>query len=167
MPPCFLDQIPLVDGKHQRAAFALDQVGDAQILFLELVLGVHHQHDDFGETHGAQRVGDGQLLQLLLDTRTTTQTGGVENAEIAALVVELHRNAESRVVPASGRGQQALFAEQIIDRGRLAGVGAPDNGDADRSRLAISSSGIDDVIIVVEFFRAPATGSGISTRSAS
>ena len=106
-----LHQIPFVDGDHERAALALDQIGDAQILLLELVLRVHHQHDDFGEADRAQRVRDRQLFQLLLDPRAAPQAGGIEHAEFAALPVDLDRDGIARGA-GLGAGQQPLLAEQ-------------------------------------------------------
>ena len=38
---------------------------------------------------------------------------------------------ESRVIPASGPGQQAVLADQPVDQGGLARVGPADDGDAD------------------------------------
>ena len=67
---------------HERAALALDQIGDAQILLLEPVLRIHHQHHDFGKAHRAQRVRDRELFQLLLDPRAAAEARGIEHAEI-------------------------------------------------------------------------------------
>ena len=80
-----LHQIPFVDGQHDRPPLALDQVGDAQILFLEPVLRVHHHHDDFGKTHRAQRIRHRQLFQLLVDPGAPPQSGGIEHPEVAPL----------------------------------------------------------------------------------
>ncbi len=60
-------QVPFVHADDERAAFALDQIGDAQVLLLEGMPDIHQQHHDFGEAHGVERIGDGQLFQLLVD----------------------------------------------------------------------------------------------------
>ena len=139
-------QIPFVDRDHQRAALALDQVGDPQILFLELVLRVHHQHHDFGEADGAQRVRHRELFQLLLDPRAPPQARGVEHAKIPALPVDLDGNGIAGGA-GLGAGQQPLLAEQVIDQRRLAGIGTADDGDPDRPLRQILI-GFDDVVIV-------------------
>ena len=131
-----LHQIPFVDGEHDGAALALDQVGDAQILLLEPVLRIHHHHDDFGKAHRAQRVGDRELLELLLDPRAPAQARGVEHAKLAALPVDLDRDGIARGAGLRAR-QQALLAEQMIDQRRLAGIGPADDGDADRTRRGL------------------------------
>ena len=64
------DAVPLVHADDQRAPLALDEIGDAKVLFLEWRLRVHQQDDDFGETHRIERIGNRQLLELLLDSGT-------------------------------------------------------------------------------------------------
>ena len=132
-----LDQIPLVDRDHQRAALALDQIGDAQILLLEAVLRIHHQHHHFGKADGAQGIGDRQLLQLLLDTRAAAQACGVEHAKRAALPDDVDGDGIPRRAGLRA-GQKPLLAEQLIDQRRLAGVGPADDGNADRPRLGVA-----------------------------
>jgi hypothetical protein len=75
------EQVPLVHADDEGTALALDEVGDAKILFLERPLRVHQQNDDLGETHGMKRVRHGELLQFLLDARATAQSGGVVNPQ--------------------------------------------------------------------------------------
>ena len=159
-----LDQIPFVDREHERAALALDQVGNAQILLLEPVLRVHHHHDDFGEPHRAQRVGHRELFQLLLDPRAAAQAGGIEHAEIAALPVDLDRDGIAGGA-GFGAGQQPLLAEQMVDQRRFAGIGAADDGNADRARARASSS--ETMMSSSSNSSVSSTGSGISARSAS
>ena len=43
----------------------------------------------------------------------------------------------SRVMPASGAGEQPLLAEQPVDQRRLAGIRPADHGDADRAGAAV------------------------------
>ena len=85
MPPALRScEIPLGDADHQRAALALDQVGDAQILLLEQMLGIHQQHHHLGEADGVDRVGDRELFELLLDPRRPPQARGVVQTEARA-----------------------------------------------------------------------------------
>ena len=139
-------QIPFVDRDHQRPALALDQVGDAQVLFLELVLRVHHQHHDLGEAHGAQRVRHRKLLQLFLDPRAPPQARGIEHPKVPALPVDFHGDGIARGA-GFGAGQQPLLAKQMIDQRGLAGIGAADDGHAYRPLRQILI-GFDDVVIV-------------------
>ena len=127
------DQIPFVDREHERPPLALDEIGDAQVLLLEPVLRVHHQHDDFGKAHRAQGVGHRELFELLLDARAAAQARGIEHAELASLPVNLHRNGIAGGARL-GAGQQPLLAEQLVDQRRLAGVGPADDGDANGPR---------------------------------
>ena len=83
-----LDQVPLVHAEHERPALALHQIGDAQVLLLERTLDVHQHDHDFGEADRVERVGDGELFELLLDARLAPHAGGVEQAELAALPFE-------------------------------------------------------------------------------
>ena len=55
------------------------------------------------------------------------------DAEFLAVPVEIDRDG---VAGGAGlrRGQQALLADQPVDQRGLAGIGPPDNGDADRMR---------------------------------
>jgi hypothetical protein len=89
------DQIPLVDRDDQRPSFALDPICDAQVLFFELVLRIHHQHYDLGEANRAQCVGHRQLLQLLLDPRASAQSRRLENPKAAALPVDINASCDS------------------------------------------------------------------------
>ena len=54
-----------------------------QILLLERDRGVEEHDHDFGEAHGAQRVGDRELLELVLDPGALAQAGGVEELDRA------------------------------------------------------------------------------------
>ena len=128
-----LDQVPFVHAEHQRPALALHQIGDAQVLLLERALDVHQHDHDFGETDRVERVGDGELLQLLLDARLAPHAGGVEQAEFAAVPLERHRDGVARDAGLRPN-EQTLLAEQAIDQSGLADIGTTDDGDADRAR---------------------------------
>ena len=53
-----LDDIPLVEGDHQGAAFVEHHLGDGEILLFQQLGGVHHQHHDLGQTDRPQRILD-------------------------------------------------------------------------------------------------------------
>ena len=104
-------QIPFADREDQRAAFLLDQIGDALVLFLERALDVDQHDDDFGKAHGVERVGDRELFQLLLDARAAAQAGGVVEAELPALPCKIDRDGVAR--DAGFRpGEQPLLADR-------------------------------------------------------
>ena len=63
--------------------FRLDEIDDRQVLLLERDRGVEQQHHHLGEPHGPQRIGDGELLQLVLDPRALAQARGVEQLDLA------------------------------------------------------------------------------------
>ena len=73
-----VDQVPFVEADDQRPALALDEVGERQILLFEGNRRVEQKHDDLGEAHRAQRVGDGELLHLLDHLGAPPQPRGVE-----------------------------------------------------------------------------------------
>ncbi len=57
-----LDQVPLIDGDDERAAFLGDVLGDGQILMLERALGIDDDDDDLGEADSADGVARRKLL---------------------------------------------------------------------------------------------------------
>ncbi|MNE36119.1 hypothetical protein D3C80_1299190 [compost metagenome] len=127
----FFFQVPLGGDIDQGAALALDQVGQLQVLGVEGVVLVHHQHDHLGEGDGADGVGDRQLFQLLLDAGLAAHPGGVDKADRLAFVFPVDRDG---VAGDAGLGacQQPVFTQHAVDQGRLARIGTPDDGDADR-----------------------------------
>src|SRR5439155_6852020 len=62
-----LGYVPFVDRDDERPALLEDVVGDAQVLRLEATGAVKEEDDDLGEIDRAERVGDGELLELVLD----------------------------------------------------------------------------------------------------
>ena len=55
-----------------------------QILLLERDRRVEQHHHDLGEADRAQRVGDRELFELVLDAGAAAQARGVEQLELAA-----------------------------------------------------------------------------------
>ncbi len=128
-----LDEIPFVETDDDRPALALGEIGEREILLLEGDRRVEQQNDDLGEAHGAQRVGDGELLQLLHHARLAAQARRVEQLQLA--VAPARREADGIAGKAGlGAGQQPLLAEDAIEQRRLAGVGPAEHGDAQRLR---------------------------------
>ena len=94
---------------------------------------VEHEHDHFRETHRPQRVGDGELLDLLDDARPPAQARRVEDLELAPAPFGVKPDAVARDA-GLGAGQQAVLPEDAVDERRLSGVGPPEHGDAQRLR---------------------------------
>ena len=141
-----LDQVPLGEDEDQRPALALHQVGDGEILGLEGVGGVHHQHHHLGEGYRADRVLGRELLQGLVDPRLAPQTGGVDQTDAALAPVPVHRDG----VPGDAGfrpGEQAILADQAVDQGGLAGVGPSHDGDTDR---LVRRQGLVVIVLVVD-----------------
>ncbi len=128
-----LDQIPFVHADDERAAFALDQIGDAQVLLLERRLRIHQHDHHFGEADRIERVGDRELFELLLDPRLAPHARGVVDAKTPAAPLEVDRDGVAR--DAGFRpGEQTLLAEQPVDQRRLAAVRPADHRDVNGPR---------------------------------
>ena len=129
--------IPFVDRDHQGTPFFEHHVGDAKILRFEPARGIEQQHDDLGEIDRTPRVSHRQLLELVDDLSLLAHAGGVDQADFAILAaarivpfpVDRDRIARD---PGLRAGQQAIFAEQAVDQGRLARVGTADDGELER-----------------------------------
>ncbi len=52
-----LDQVPFVDADHDGTPFPLGEIRDREVLLFERDRGVEQHDHDFGEFHGADRVG--------------------------------------------------------------------------------------------------------------
>ena len=124
-------QVPLRGHIDNGPALALDQIGQLQVLDVKGIVLVHHQHDHLGKGDGADGVGDRQLLQLLLHAGLAAHAGRVDQPDVTPLIFPVDRD---RVAGDAGfrTGQHAILTDQPVDQGRLAGIGATDDGDADR-----------------------------------
>ena len=123
-------EVPFGGDIDERPAFTLDQIGQLQVLGVEGVVLVHDQNDHLGEGDGADGVGDRQLLQLLLHPGLATHAGGVDQPDVLAFVFPVDRDGVAGDA-GLGAGQHAVLADQAVDQGRLARVGAADNGNTD------------------------------------
>ena len=125
-------QVPFVHGNHDRAAFGFGIIRNPQILLLKRCVDVQQHHDDFGEPHGAQAVGNRQLFHLVTDPRLFAHAGGVENPDRRSQPVGPDRD---RIAGDAGlgAGQHPLFAQNLVDQRRFAGVRAADDGDLQRT----------------------------------
>ena len=100
------------------------------------VVASSDEHHDLGEADGAERVADGELLELAVDPRLAAKPGGVEDPEMAVAPAPVDGD---RVAgdPGLGAGQQPLLADEAVDQRRLAGIRPPDHGDLDGSAFGV------------------------------
>ncbi len=103
----------------------------ARSCFSRPCVSVHHQHHHLGKADGAQRVGDGELLELALDLGPPPQPGGVDELHRAAAIVPERGDG---VAGGAGlrAGEHAILAEQSVDQGRLADIGPADDRQLQR-----------------------------------
>ncbi len=147
-----LAQVPFADADHQRAALALDQVGDPQVLLLERLA----RHSISSTTTSAKRmalmrVGDRELLELLLHLRPAAagrrcRTGGSARpcqSRSTAMV--------SRVMPASGP-----VSSRSSPSSRLISVDLPEFG---RPTTATRIGRVDSAWLRTSLVPAPAVRS--------
>src|SRR5829696_8496606 len=129
------DEVPFVQADDDRPPLLLDQVDDREVLLLERDRGVEEHDHDLGKAHGAQRVADRQLLELVLHPGALAQARGVEELDRPAAPLPVDRD---RIAGDAGlgAGEQTIGADQLVDERRLAGVRAPDDRDLERLALA-------------------------------
>ena len=126
-----VDEVPLVEPDDQRPALLLDEIGERQVLPFERDRGVQQEHHDLGEAHRPQRVGDGELLDLLNDARPPAQARRVEDLELPPAPFGVEPDAVARDA-GLGAGQQAVLPEDAVDERRFSRVRLPEHGDAQR-----------------------------------
>src|SRR3990170_8305668 len=126
-----LDQIPLVDGEEERLAGIHRGLGDFEVLRAKLLRGVEKNTHNVGALDGLDAAECGVEFERLMDTRGAPETGGVDQGEARALVIE---NRIDRIACGARlrRDDHALFAEQTVDQRRLADIGASDDGERNR-----------------------------------
>ena len=140
LAPVVGQEIGLVDRDHQRAALLDHPAGDGEILLLDHVGGIEHDHHDVGQPDGVERVGDRGGLELGVDAAAAAHAGGVDQAHLAALHCHSTR-IESRVMPASGPVSTRSSPTRRLSRVDLPTLGRPTIASSS-GRLAASAVGI-------------------------
>src|SRR3954469_487590 len=122
--------VPLVQHQGRGAALLHPQLGDAQVLARDAVVRVADDDDDVGALDRALGAQRRVVLDGVGDLGLAAQPRGVDDHELAP--VDLERQVD-RVARGPGHvgDDHALVAQQLVDEGRLADVGAPDDGQAD------------------------------------
>ena len=123
-------QVPLVDDDDEPAALLPRACGDAHVLVGRALDSVEHDDGNVGAPEHLERLGRGELLDALVNPRTSAQAGGVD--EDVARAVRL----EQRVDGVAGRpgalvDEGTRVAEEAVHERRLADVRAADDADAD------------------------------------
>ena len=127
-------EVPFVEADDERPPLALHEVDDGQVLLLERDRGVEEHHHHLGEAHGAQAIGDRELLQLVVDAGAAAHAGGVVQLDPTAAPFPVEGD---RIAGDAGLGpdEQAVLAEHAVDERRLAGIRPPDDGNAQGAPL--------------------------------
>ena len=124
-------EIPFVDRYHHSAALAFGKVSNTQILLFERDFSIEQNNHHFGEFDGTQTIAHAQLFQLFLNFRLFTHTSSVKNPHRDAVPdgAQRYRIAGN---PRFGTSQQAIFAHDLVNQSRFAGVRTPDDGNLKR-----------------------------------
>src|SRR5215813_864555 len=85
-----LDEVPLVHADDERAALALDEIDDAQVLLLERCLRIDQNHHDLGEADRVECIGDRKLFELRLDPGAAAQSRRIVEAEAPPAPIEIN-----------------------------------------------------------------------------
>ena len=128
--------VPFVERDDQRAAFLQHLVGDLEILHLEPARRVEQQHHHFGMVDRSLGVPHRQLFELVLDLGAFAQTGGVDQPHRPVVPVPVDGDRIARDA-GLGPGDHPLLAEHLVDQGRFARVGAPDDRHLERTVFVV------------------------------
>ena len=124
-----IQPVPLVDRQHHRPAVVGNQAHHARVMGADLVMSIDHRDHHVGAVDRLQRLDDRELLDHFGDARLAPDAGGVDQLKLPAAPFERHGD---RVARGAGlvRGQHPVLANQAVQQGRLAGVRAADDRDA-------------------------------------
>ncbi len=122
-------RIPLVDGKHHRAAALEDVAGDVGVLLGHAVGDIHQQHRHVGGLDRLQRLDDGEELRRRAGFASAAHASGIDQRIAAPAALERHLDRIARRTRLI-EGDDALLADQGVDQRRLADVWPTDDSDA-------------------------------------
>ncbi|KAG0768278.1 hypothetical protein G6F22_017523 [Rhizopus arrhizus] len=128
--------IPLVDGNDQRAAGIEHGAEHGGILVGHAFGGIQHQHGHLALLDRLHGLDHRELLDDLVHARAAAQAGGIDQAVLAAVTLQVHRDRIAGGARHVG-SDHALLAEDAVDQRRLAHVRAADEGDADAVRIVV------------------------------
>ena len=135
-----LQAVPLVHRDHQGAAGFQHIAEQMQVLVGDAVAGIDHHHHHLGGVHRLQRLDHGELFDGLMDLATAADAGGVDQ-HVVALAVAVAVLAHERHLDgiAGGAGlvehHHPLLAENAVDQGGFAHIGAPQHRHAHGVRV--------------------------------
>ena len=124
-----LEQVPLVEQDDERAAAFDGEVRDLLVLLGNARGRVDHEQGHIGAIDRAQAADHGVVLDVLVDGALLADARGVDHAVALAVALD-HR------VDGVARGARdvahdgAIVADHLVEERGLAGVGAPDDGNA-------------------------------------
>lgn len=129
-------QIPFVHRNDDRAALGLGKIGNPQVLLFERDLHVQQHDNNLGKAHGAQTVGDRQLLRFVADPRLL-RIPAVSKIRVG---VEPRAANRDRVTGDARLPVAVVLTDDLVDQRRFSGVRAPDDL-ADAAGAARSACG--------------------------
>jgi len=136
--------IPFVRREDDRAALALDQIGDGEVLLLEGLCRIERHDHAVGEADRVQCALDRHFLERVAAARALLRRPAVSCSRIARPSAVQGAVIESRVSPASGPVSGAFFAQDQLNRLDLPTFGRPTmarrSGLFARSPLSSSAS---------------------------
>ena len=148
--------VPLVDRDHQCPTGLQGEAQQVEVVVHHAFTGVHHKDHHVGVLDGLQGLHHGEFFNFLMDLAALAHTGGVDQRVL--LVVAFERDVDA---VAGGAwlviDDNAVFTEHAVDQGRLAHIGAADNGDLDtvffaRARNALGFLAFGDDLFFALFF---------------
>ncbi len=133
--------VPLVDRDHQRAARIQHRAQHARVLVGHALAGVEHHHRYLALLDRLQGLDDGKGLDRLVHLRLAADAGGVHQPVLAALALQVRRDRVAGGARDVG-GDHPLLAQQPVDQGGLAHVGAADERQAHPLRVVVQLLGL-------------------------
>ncbi len=123
-------QVPFIEQQDQCPAMVLGIADNLGVLFGNPLLRVQQDHRDIAAAKGRQRFEDAEFLQLLRCLALSSDTGGIDQQVVSLFVAEqgVHRITGSA---GNGRYDHPVLAEQQVDQGRFADIGAPEKSEPD------------------------------------
>ena len=126
--------IPFVDRDHQGAPSIQHQSEHGGVLVGDAFAGIDHEHHHLCRLDGLQGLDDAEFLDRFVDLGLAPDAGGVDQAVLAPVAFHVDRNRIARGARHIG-GDHPVFAQQAVDQGGLADIGAADDRQAQAVRL--------------------------------
>ncbi len=127
-----VDQLPLVEQHHDRAAGRVDTLGETLVLAGDALRGVDHEQRDVGVVDRPQRPHERVVLGRVVDLRPPAHARPCRRTRSGRRRSRRACRSQSRVVPGDVVDDGAVLADQPVEQRALADVRPPDDGDPRR-----------------------------------